>query len=120
MGLELASLPDISVLRPCAPTATIPTIRTLAHRKATMGRSGSSVACLSGPAPGITVSIEALITADGMVHTLSLILAMATIAEPFPHIAAQLPARRLAMDSRAVLALSAVADVANRLEGCLN
>jgi hypothetical protein len=55
-----------------------------------------------------------------MVHTLSLILAMATIAEPFPHIAAQLPARRLAMDSRAVLALSAVADVANRLEVCLN
>jgi hypothetical protein len=90
-----------------------------------MGRSGSSVACLSGPAPGITVSIEALITADGMaadgmVHTLSLILAMATMAEPFPPIVAQSPTPSLAADSGAVLALSAVADVANRLEGCLN
>jgi len=52
---------------------------------------------------------------DGMVHTLSLILAMATIAEPFPRIAAQLPGRRLAVDSGAVRRVSAAADVVNRL-----
>ena len=55
-----------------------------------------------------------------MVHTLSLILAMATMAEPFPPIVAQSPTPSLAADSGAVLALSAVADVANRLEVCLN
>jgi hypothetical protein len=125
LELELASLPDISVLRPCAPTATIPIIRTLAQRKATMGRSGSSVACSLGPAHGITATIDLvsidpfLITMDGMVHTLSLILAT-TMAEPFTPIAAQSPAPRLAADSGAVPARSAVADVANRLEGCLN
>jgi hypothetical protein len=64
------------------------------------------------------VSIETPITVDGMavrgvVHTLSLMLA--TIAEPFPRIAAQLPGRRLAVDSGAVRRVSAAADVVNRL-----
>jgi len=94
-----------------------------------MVHSGSSVVCLSGLAPGIAatmgiVSIEAVITvdgmaADGMVHTLSLMPAMATIAEPFPSIAVPSPTPSLAMDSGAVPAVSAAADVANRREGCL-
>jgi len=90
-----------------------------------MGRSGSSVACLSGPAPGITATMGLVFTeptlitvdgmdVDGMVHTVSLILAMPT----FTRIAAQLPTRRLAADSGAVPVVSAAAAyVASRLEG---
>jgi hypothetical protein len=66
------------------------------------------------------VFIEALITvegtaADGMVHTLSL-MAMATIAERFRRITAQLPMRSLAADSGAVPKVSTAADGANRRE----
>jgi hypothetical protein len=124
LELGLASLPDTSVLRPCAPTATIPTIRTPAHRKATTVRNGSSVACLSGLAPGTTV-IMGLVSitvdgtaADGMAHML-LLMAMPTIAEPFPRITAQLPMRSLAADSAAVPKVSTAADVANHREARL-
>jgi hypothetical protein len=124
LALALVLAPDISVRR-CAPMAIIPIIPTPAHLKATTVLSGSSVGCLLGQARGTTGTMDpasidlALITAegmatDGMVHMLSLTLGMATIAEPFAHIAALWRARRLAADSGLAPVVSAAAlDVAS-------